>query len=217
MWVVLVDGCHDPTRVQWGVEEVGVDEGQVACTGRDQLIHVGHDCCLVDGTYPAVVNNRHRTVPAAVRTASTGLDGPDQSFFALDRQPGVPIEGRQQVAGGHRRPEPGQLERRARVPTIGPRHQPRFVLTGNDCVGGRPDGETPAHLCIQPVEAPRKLGPPGSDRLGYAEGKAHRGVHRHGKRDTVGPIDVGHIERIDSDIDTSDFVADGQQRRGGPG
>ncbi len=95
MRVALVDGRNDPTRVQRGVEEVGVGECHVAGAGGDQLIDIGHDCGLVHGPYPTVVDDRHRTVPASVRAAPAGLDGPNQSLLAVDGQPGVSIEGRQ--------------------------------------------------------------------------------------------------------------------------
>ena len=90
---------------------------------------------LVDGPDPAVVDDRHRTVPAAVRAAPAGLDRSNQTLLAVDRQSGVAIEGGSRVAGWHAGLDPGQLDRGPGVATTGPRHQPRFVLAGDDRIG----------------------------------------------------------------------------------
>ena len=63
--VALVDGRDDPAGVERGVEKVGVGEAHVAGTGGHQLVDIGYDCSFVHGAHPAVVHDRHRTVPAA--------------------------------------------------------------------------------------------------------------------------------------------------------
>ena len=120
--VVLVDGRDDPTGMKRGVEEVGIGERHVAGAGGDQLIDVGHDCGLVNGTHPAVVHDRHGAVPASVRAAPGGLDRPNQSLLAVDRQPGVSIEGRQQVTSWNSPLDAGQLDGGAGILTARPCH-----------------------------------------------------------------------------------------------
>ena len=54
-------------------------------------------------------------------------------------------------------------------------------------------------------------------RLGDAQRQAHGGVHGHGERHPVGPINVGHLERVDGDVGAPDVVAGGQEGGGGSG
>ena len=118
------------------------------------------------------------------------------------------------MAGGHRA-RPGQLDHRAGILTAGPGQQARLVLTRDDGIGGRPDGEIPAHLRVESVEAQRQLWSPAPDRLGDAERQAHRGVHRHRECDPVGPINGDSVERVDGEVDAADVVAGSQQRAAG--
>ncbi len=125
VWMTLVHGSHDPTSVERGVEEVRVGEGHMAGAGLHQLVDIGHDRSHVHRAHAAVVHDRNRTVPAPVRATSTGLDGSDQALLAVDGESGIPVQGRQQVSGGHPRLDSGQLNRRARVLAVHPRHQTR--------------------------------------------------------------------------------------------
>jgi hypothetical protein len=159
----VVEGPHDPAGVLGPVEEVGVTEGDVAGARRHQLVHVGQDHLLVDRPGPALVDDRHRAVPAPVRAAVGGLDVAHQAVVVADRQVGVAVEGGQQVAGGQGEGAPAQLDRhRRRFPVlprrsgrqaVHPCHQRRLVLPGDDPVGDRPHREVPAHRGVEPVEA----------------------------------------------------------------
>jgi hypothetical protein len=81
------------------VEEVGIGEGHVAGPGGHQLVDVGHHRGHVHRSHAAVINDRHRAVPAAMRAAPAGFYRSDQSLLAVDGQPRVPVEGRQELSG----------------------------------------------------------------------------------------------------------------------
>ena len=57
-------------RVLRRVEEVGVAERDVRRTELDELVDVSEHRALVGDAHPAVVDHRHRAVPAPVRAPS---------------------------------------------------------------------------------------------------------------------------------------------------
>ena len=75
----------------------------------------------------------------------------------------------------------------------------------------------PSHRCIEAIEAQRKFGSPGPDRFGDPQCQAHGGVHRHGERHAVGPVDIVCVERVEGDIDAANLVTSREQRAGGLG
>ncbi len=163
--------------------------------GRHQLIDVGHHHGLVHRAHPAVVDDRHRAVPAAVRAAPARLHRADQPLLVADRQTGVAVEGRQPVANRKSGRSPGQLDDRAGLAAVDPGQEAGFILAGDHRVGRGSDGEVSAHRGVEAVEAQGELGSPGPDRVGHLEGQSHGGVHRHRERHSIRPVELGHRDR----------------------
>ena len=71
--------------------------------GGDELRDVGEHRDLVESLDTAVVHDRHRAVPASVRTSVRRLHPADQPLLAADVELGVPVERRQPFTFGERR------------------------------------------------------------------------------------------------------------------
>ncbi len=105
-------------------------------------------------------------MPAAVRAASAGRDRPTRRSSPPTASWVYRPRGGQQMPGGHPRLDTAQLDRSGPGRRPHPRHQPGLVLAGDDGVGGRPDGQIPAHRGVQAEEAQRqsRVAGPGSIR-----------------------------------------------------
>ena len=130
----------------------------VMCSGSggDELLDVGEDRGLVGDPHPAVVDDRHRAVPAAVRAPSARFDGTDEA--ASRHRPRAArsdrAAGRRSRAGAPADASLGscrsQLHRNADGFALDPRHQGVFVLARDHRVG-----DVGAHRGVQPVAAHR--------------------------------------------------------------
>ena len=185
--------------------------------GGHQLVDVGHHRGQVGPADPAVVDDRDGTVPAPVRAAPAGFDRPDQSSSS-------PAAKRAYRSSGGSRWRAGRRDSALVSWITGPGSWPAaqasragLELAGDDGVGGRSDGEVAADRGVQPEEAQRRLGSPGSDGPGHPEGQAHGRVHGHRQGDPVGPVDAVGIEGVEGDVGAANLMARGQQGSSGRG
>ncbi len=122
--MAFVDCGHDPERAWSGaLRKSGSAKRHVPGAGGDQLVDIGQHGGLVDGPHPAVVDDRHRAVPAAVRAAPAGLDRTDQPLLPVRRP--TARTGRAAAADGGRAP----AARRPVSWTVGPGSWPPAQAT----------------------------------------------------------------------------------------
>ena len=139
---------HDAQRVAAAVEEVGVAEGDVAGAQLDEARDVPHHGVRADDADAPVVDGGHRAVAAPVHAAVARLDVADEPLVAAEREVGVALERRQQVACRQLELAPAELDERLVGSRVGrtagrqladPGRQRRLVLAGDRAVGQRAD------------------------------------------------------------------------------
>ena len=191
---------------------------------RHQLGDIRHHHGAPDDPDPAVVGDGHRAVPALVHAAVAGLDVPRELLLAIALQPRIALEGRQlPSARGVKLVAPqvdraGRRSRRRRVAErLDPLHQLRLVLAGDQPVDQSTDRRVVTDRGVETVEADRQPRPDRSNLLAGANRQSHRGVHRNGDADGLGPVDLVSIKLLDGEIDAPNPMPGGLQggrRRG---
>ena len=219
--VALVQRAYDRQRVAPAIEEVGVAERDVACAHARQALDVAQDGLGLHDADAPVVDGGDRAMPAAMHAPMAGLHVPDQPLLPIERQTGVALESRQQLA--RRRVEAAALEvddrpfrgrdgqARSRQ-LIDPGRERRFVLACDRARGELTLYEVAADRGIEPVEADRHPGVLPAHSARSAERQAHGGMHRHREANRLCPLQGAWIPRLDTEIQAADLVAGAAQR-----
>ncbi len=87
-----MERAHDREGMPDPVEEVGIAEGNVPCSGRDLPPHVRQDDLGRHDAEAPVVDRNDRAMPAPVFTAAARLGVADDAQIGADAQLRVPIE-----------------------------------------------------------------------------------------------------------------------------